>query len=71
MKKPAQASPVAGDSIASVGPAQSVRLSDPAMAESVSELKNRLRNDPGFARRMLREAGILNRDGRLTKAFGG
>jgi hypothetical protein len=47
------------------------RLSDPEFATQAANLKMRLNNDPEFARKMLRQAGIVNSKGRLAKSFGG
>ena len=48
-----------------------VRLSDPEMKPYMDELKARIQADPAFARKMLRDAGIMNNKGKLAKAFGG
>lgn len=71
MKKPAHASPAAGEATVLAQGGQRIRLSDPAMAQSVSELKDRLSQDPRLAAQLLRNAGIVTRTGRLAKTFGG
>ena len=70
VKKPAQASPAAGEARSPEGP-ELVRLSDAAVSQSVADLKDRLRNDPGFSMRLLKQAGIVTSRGRLAKSYGG
>ena len=48
-----------------------VRLSDPVMKKDMGELKRRIAVDPGFGRKLLRQAGIVTAKGNLTKRFGG
>lgn len=48
-----------------------VRLSDPEMKPYMDALNAKLKADPEFARQMLRDAGIMNRRGKLAKSFGG
>lgn len=48
-----------------------VRLSDPEMKSTVDEIKRRIREEPGYGRSLLQSAGIVNKKGKLTKAFGG
>ncbi len=48
-----------------------MRLSDPEFAPQLEALKQRLRDDPQFGKGLLRKAGIINRNGKLTKAYGG
>lgn len=45
------------------------RLSDPENAQFLAEMKIRIRNEPGFAQRMLQDAGILDADGKLAQPY--
>lgn len=45
------------------------RLSDPENAQFLADMKTRIRNEPGFAQRMLQGAGILDADGKLAKPY--
>lgn len=35
------------------------------------ELKRRIKDEPGFAKSLLRDAGIINENGTLAERFGG
>lgn len=52
-------------------PTSIVRLSDPEMKPRMDALMERIRTEPGFGRSILRKAGIINRNGKLTKLYGG
>jgi hypothetical protein len=45
------------------------RLSDPENAQFLADMKERIRNEPDFARRMLQGAGILDAEGKLTQPY--
>jgi hypothetical protein len=47
------------------------RLSDPSMKTKIDTMRARLQNDPPFARRLLRDAGIVTPTGKLSKKSGG
>lgn len=70
MKKPTAAAKTAHlVNSGRVGQAQ--RLSDPEFAPQLAEMRQRLRDDPAYGKRLLRGAGILNTRGKLSKSFGG
>lgn len=46
-------------------------LHDPENAGWLETQKQRMRDDPAYARKMLQEAGILNAAGKLSRRFGG
>lgn len=46
-----------------------LRLSDPEMAETLARLKHRLATDKEFAHSVLYGAGIVRKDGKLTKLY--
>jgi hypothetical protein len=70
MKKPAKnAQPTALVNAASNPVA--LRLSDDAFAPDLAALQKRLRDDPAFGQQLLRQAGIVNTKGRLSRNFGG
>lgn len=48
-----------------------VHLSDPSMQPFMDELRRRIKEEPGFGRALMHDAGILTARGKLTKAFGG
>jgi hypothetical protein len=48
-----------------------MRLSDPEMSQNMDALRERLKSDPAFAQDLLRKAGIVDAQGKLTKNFGG
>lgn len=39
--------------------------------QEMAELKRRIKDEPGFAKSLLRDAGIINEDGTLAERFGG
>jgi hypothetical protein len=45
------------------------RLSDPENAQFLADMKDRIRNEPEFAQRMLQGAGILDAEGKLTQPY--
>lgn len=48
-----------------------MKLSDPEASEMVSDLVDKIRNDPDYGLSILKKAGILNKSGELTKPYGG
>jgi hypothetical protein len=48
-----------------------LRLSDPEMKASMDAIRNRIKTDPLFGRQLLRQSGIVDAKGKLTKSFGG
>lgn len=54
-----------------LAPSNRVRLSDPSMRPFMDELSRRIKEEPGFGRSLMHDAGILTTRGKLTKAFGG
>jgi len=48
-----------------------VRLSDPAIKAQVLQINDRGQKDPQFALKLLIEAGIATKGGKLSKASGG
>jgi len=48
-----------------------MRLSDPAMKPTMDAIRQKIKNDPTFGHRLLRQAGIIGSNGKLTKSFGG
>ena len=47
------------------------RLSDPCMQPALEEMRRRIRDEEGFAKLLLQEAGILDAKGKLTRKAGG
>ena len=47
------------------------RLTDPEFKPQLEAFRLRLKNEPGFARKMLQDAGILDKEGNLAKSYGG
>ncbi len=39
--------------------------------QEMAELKRRIKDEPGFAKSLLRDAGIINENGTLAERFGG
>lgn len=70
MKKSAKIAQPAGLVNAASSPV-AVRLSDHAFAPDLAALQQRLRDDPAFGQQLLRQAGIVNTKGRLSRNFGG
>lgn len=50
---------------------EALRLSDPAARQDVANLQREITKDPQRAAELLRRAGIINSNGRLTRDFGG
>lgn len=49
----------------------SYSLADPEMTQRVEALQTRLRASPAAGTKLLKDVGILNRSGKLSKKFGG
>jgi len=47
------------------------RLSDPSNKAKIDTIRARLQDSPNFARKLLREAGIVTPTGKLSKKSGG
>lgn len=46
-------------------------LADPEFAEALESLRRKVTSSPEAARAFLREVGIVDENGRLTKTYGG
>lgn len=62
---------VAGSGMFYEEPEQPRRLSDPEMKPTIDALKKRISEDPAFRRSLLQSAGLIDKRGKPTKAFGG
>jgi hypothetical protein len=49
----------------------SYSLADPEMAQRLAALQSRLQASPDAGTKLLKDVGILNRSGKLSKKFGG
>ncbi|MBQ0961061.1 hypothetical protein KAK06_19050 [Ideonella sp. 4Y11] len=48
-----------------------LRLGDPEVRPTMDAIRERIQSDPAFGRELLRKAGIVDGNGKLTKNFGG